>query len=116
MENPHQAPSLTRQNRQVDPEISQDAKTLLPWYLGYLGGDTLDAIQCLTAGDNSYYANQAAYNYGLNNNWARNNTPWSWGYYKRQDLPVQFAIAEGWTSGDMYQVRSTRWGSTGIVI
>ncbi|KAJ5991937.1 phosphoesterase family-domain-containing protein [Penicillium sp. IBT 35674x] len=90
-------------HQQVDREMSQDTKTLLPWYLGYLGGDTLDAIQCLSAGDNSYYANQAAYNHGLNNNWARNNTPWSWGYYKRQDLPVQFAIAEGWTAGDMYQ-------------
>ncbi|KAJ5259435.1 phosphoesterase family-domain-containing protein [Penicillium angulare] len=87
----------------VDPSMSTEANTLLPWYLGYEGGDSLDAIQCMTAGDNGYQDNQAAYNQGLNNHWARNNTPWSWGYYKRQDIPVQFAIAEGWTSGDMYQ-------------
>ncbi|KAJ5614642.1 phosphoesterase family-domain-containing protein [Penicillium herquei] len=87
----------------VDPGMSNKTNNLLPWYLGYEGGDSLDAIQCMTAGDNGYQDNQAAYNHGLNNHWARNNTPWSWGYFKRQDIPVQFAIAEGWTSGDMYQ-------------
>lgn len=77
---------------------------LLPWHLGYLGGNWSEAIQCMSAGSNGYRANQAALNYGLNNQWARNNTPWSWGYLKRDDIPVQFAIAEGWTVGDMYQV------------
>lgn len=85
--------------------MSTASKTLLPWYLGYQGGDSHEAIQCMAAGDNGYHDNQAALNQGLNNHWARNNTPWSWGYYKREDIPVQFAIAEGWTSGDMYQVR-----------
>lgn len=85
--------------------MSTATKTLLPWYLGYQGGDSNKAIQCMAAGDNGYHDNQAALNYGLNNHWARNNTPWSWGYFKREDIPVQFAIAEGWTSGDMYQVR-----------
>jgi phospholipase C len=85
--------------------MSTATKTLLPWYLGYQGGDSNEAIQCMAAGDNGYHDNQAALNYGLNNHWARNNTPWSWGYYKREDIPVQFAIAEGWTSGDMYQVQ-----------
>ncbi|KAJ5948164.1 phosphoesterase family-domain-containing protein, partial [Penicillium verhagenii] len=90
-------------HQKVDPDMSSEADTLLPWYLGYQGGQTLDGIQCISAGDNSYFANQAAYHYGENNHWARNNTPWSWAYYKRQDIPVQFAIAEGWTAGDMYQ-------------
>lgn len=84
--------------------MSNKTKTLLPWYLGYLGGDWPEAIQCMVAGDNGYQDNHAALNSGLNNHWARNNTPWSWGYLKRSDIPVQFAIAEGWTSGDMYQV------------
>ena len=44
-------------------------------------------------------------NGGLNNHWATNNTPWSWGHFKRSDIPVQYAIADGWTVGDMYQVR-----------
>jgi phospholipase C len=85
--------------------MSTATNTLLPWYLGYQGGDSNEAIQCMAAGDNGYQDNQAALNHGLNNHWARNNTPWSWGYFKREDIPVQFAIAEGWTSGDMYQVR-----------
>ncbi|KAJ5578571.1 phosphoesterase family-domain-containing protein [Penicillium hispanicum] len=89
--------------QQVDPDMSTETKTLLPWYLGYKGGHWFDTIQCIAAGDNGYRANQAALNHGLNNHWARNNTPWSWSYYKRRDIPVQFAIAEGWTSGDMYQ-------------
>jgi phospholipase C len=85
--------------------MSTATNSLLPWYLGYQGGDSNEAIQCMAAGDNGYQDNQAALNHGLNNHWARNNTPWSWGYYKRQDIPVQFAIAEGWTSCDMYQVQ-----------
>ncbi|KAJ9307133.1 hypothetical protein DTO217A2_3371 [Paecilomyces variotii] len=89
--------------QQVDPDMSNETDYLLPWYLGYQGGDSLDAIQCLTAGSNGYEENHAALNNDLNNHWARNNTPWSWGYLKRQDIPVHFAIAEGWTSGDMYQ-------------
>ncbi|KAJ5933635.1 hypothetical protein N7454_005964 [Penicillium verhagenii] len=89
--------------QQVDSSMSTKTKTLLPWYLGYLGGSTIDAMQCMTAGSNGYEDNQAAINHGLNNMWARNNTPWSWGYLKRSDIPVHFGIAEGWTAGDMYQ-------------
>jgi phospholipase C len=48
--------------------------------------------------------NQGALNGGLNNLWALNNTPWSWGHFKRDELPVHFGIAEGWTVADMYQV------------
>lgn len=52
-------------------------------------------------------SNHGALNADRNNKWALANTPWSWGYFKRADLPVHFAIAEGWTVGDMYQVRYT---------
>lgn len=67
--------------------------------------------------------NQGALNGDLNDHWAIENTPWSWGeqsscnyqtgkltfiaspkgYYTRDDLPNHFAIAEGWAVGDMYQ-------------
>lgn len=56
------------------------------------------------AGDNGWQDNHAALNGGLNNHWATNNTPYSWGHFQRSDIPVQFAIADGWTVGDMYQV------------
>jgi phospholipase C len=58
----------------------------------------------MVAGDNGWNDNHAALNGDLNNKWALDNTPWSWGYFKRAELPVHFAIAEGWTVGDMYQV------------
>ncbi|RMZ79485.1 hypothetical protein DV738_g3307, partial [Chaetothyriales sp. CBS 135597] len=76
---------------------------LLPWYLNYLGGEWPNATQCMNAGSNGYEENHMAYNNGSNDHWVTNNTPWSWGYYKREDIPVHFAIAEGWTIGDMYQ-------------
>jgi phospholipase C len=57
----------------------------------------------MIAGDNGWTDNHAALNGDLNNQWALKNTPWSWGYFKRNDIPVHFAIAEGWTVGDMYQ-------------
>ena len=90
--------------RIVDPTQSTKTKTLLPWYLGQQGGDWHDAIQCMVAGSNGYQENQQSLNNGSNNHWVTKNTPWSWGYLKRKDIPVQYAIAEGWTAGDMYQV------------
>lgn len=88
----------------VNSDLTTSASYLLPWYLNYQGGDYLEATQCMVAGDNGWQDNHAALNSGLNNHWATNNTPWSWGHYRRNDLPVQFAIADGWTVGDMYQV------------
>ena len=77
---------------------------LTPWYINYLGGDWLNATQCMAAGSNSWQENQLALDHGLNDHWAISNTPWSWGHFKRSDIPVQFGIADGWTVGDMYQV------------
>lgn len=87
--------------RQVYRDMSDKTDILLLWYLGYQGDH--ETIQCMVAGSNGYKANQVSLNDGLNNHWARNNTPWSWGYLKREDIPVQFAIADAWTTGDMYQ-------------
>ncbi|KAI5289747.1 hypothetical protein KEM54_003291 [Ascosphaera aggregata] len=87
-------------------QLGDGSPYLLPWYLGYQGGNSTDAIQCMVAGSNSYEANHASINSGLNNHNVINNTAWSWGYLKRPDIDVQFAIAEGWTIGDMYQESS----------
>lgn len=83
--------------------MSDKTDYLLPWHLNYLGGDWPNATQCMVAGDNGYASNQAALNQDLNNHWATNNTPYSWGYFKREDLPVHFAMAEAYTINDMYQ-------------
>ncbi|KAI8608694.1 phosphoesterase family-domain-containing protein [Chytriomyces sp. MP71] len=100
-------------NAQVNPSgpvwkqstvgLKTNATYLLPWYLNYQGGAYDNATQCMYAGSNGWVQNHAALNGGLNDKWAANNTAYSWGYYKRRDIPVHFALAEGWTVGDMYQ-------------
>ncbi|KAJ3092502.1 hypothetical protein HK100_006929, partial [Physocladia obscura] len=87
----------------VDAALTTNASYLLPFYLNYQGGSFLNATQCMIAGSNGWSANHAALNGGLNNHWATNNTPWSWGHFRRSDIPVQYAIADAWTVGDMYQ-------------
>ncbi|KAH8699073.1 putative non-hemolytic phospholipase C precursor [Talaromyces proteolyticus] len=87
----------------VDESLSTKTDYLLPWYLNYLGGDWSASTQCMVAGSNGYDANHATLNGDLNNHWAVNNTPWSWGYFKKEDLPVHFAMAEAYTVNDMYQ-------------
>lgn len=89
--------------QEVNSTFSNATDYLLPWYINYQGGQWLEATQCMVAGDNGWQDNHAALNGDLNNHWVLGNTPWSWGYYKRSDLPVHYAIAEGWTIGDMYQ-------------
>ena len=90
-------------HQDVNSNLTNATDYLLPWYLNYQGGSFLEATQCMDAGSNGWQETQAALNGGLNDHWATNNTPWSWGHFKRSDIPVQFAIADGWTIGDMYQ-------------
>ncbi|KAG9664115.1 phosphoesterase-domain-containing protein, partial [Aureobasidium melanogenum] len=90
-------------HQDVNSTLTNKTDTLLPFYLNYLGGNWSEATQCLIAGNNGWDSNHGALNADRNNKWALANTPWSWGYFKRADLPVHFAIAEGWTVGDMYQ-------------
>lgn len=89
--------------QEVNSTFSNATDYLLPWYLNAEGGDWLEATQCMVAGDNGWQDNHAALNGDLNNHWVLGNTPWSLGYYKRSDLPIHYAIADGWTIGDMYQ-------------
>ncbi|KAL6252362.1 hypothetical protein RBB50_000080 [Rhinocladiella similis] len=84
-------------------ELMNGTDYLLPFYLNWEGGNSTESTQCMVAGDNGWQDNQAALNGGLNNQWATNNTGWSWGFFKRSDVPVQYAIADGWIVGDMYQ-------------
>ncbi|KAG5977891.1 hypothetical protein E4U55_006456 [Claviceps digitariae] len=74
---------------------------LKPWHINYLGGEWTDATQCMGAGDNGWRTMHSAFNNGLGNNWAQADGPHSLGYYRRQDIPTQFDMAEGWTVADM---------------
>lgn len=99
----HHLTSRSICQRNVNGTLSNATDYLLPWYLNYLGGDWPEATQCMDAGSNGWQENHDALNGGLNDMWALGNTPWSWGHYKKDDLPTHFAIAEGWTVGEMYQ-------------
>ncbi|KND91864.1 Non-hemolytic phospholipase C [Tolypocladium ophioglossoides CBS 100239] len=85
------------------PDLTTDSQYVAPWYLNYLGGNWSEATQCMSAGSNGWYQNHAAWNFGTNDHWAMNNTPWSIGFYKKEDVPTQWALADGWVVGDMYQ-------------
>ncbi|PHH89358.1 hypothetical protein CDD83_6204 [Cordyceps sp. RAO-2017] len=85
------------------PKMTNDTKHISPWYLNYLGGNWSEATQCMIAGSNGWNENHAAWNHGTNDHWATNNTPWSIGFYKREDLPTQWALVENWIVADMYQ-------------
>ena len=106
----------------VDYKPPKDAKELLPWYLVHQGGDYKERAQCMLPGSNSWQANHAAWNDGNIDRWALNNTPYSLGYFKRDDIPVHFALAENFVVSDTYyegQIASTdpnrvTWFSTTI--
>ncbi|KAI5476592.1 phosphoesterase family-domain-containing protein [Pseudohyphozyma bogoriensis] len=90
--------------QQVNASLSNATDYLMPYYIGYQGGENRsEAIQCTYAGSNNYAWNQAAVNGGLNDMWALANTPYSVGYFKRQDIPLHFQVADAWTVADMYQ-------------
>ena len=91
--------------QKTNPSLTNATDYITPWYINYLGGNWSEASQCMYAGSNGWIENHAALNGGQNNLWATAQTPYSIGFYKRQDVPTQFALAENWVVGDMYQVR-----------
>lgn len=91
-------------NQVVNSKMTTKADHINPWYLNYLGGQWNEATQCMYAGSNGWFENHAAWNHGTNDHWAMNNTVYSIGYFQKQDIPIQWALADGWVLGDMYQV------------
>ncbi|ORX37170.1 phosphoesterase family-domain-containing protein [Kockovaella imperatae] len=95
--------------QKVNGTLTNETDHLLPWYLNYLGGDYLESTQCggsillqleQTDGVPTTELLTADRTYDL---WAIANTAFSWSHYRREDIPVHFAIADAWTIGDMYQ-------------
>jgi phospholipase C len=87
--------------------LTNDTDYLLPYWLNYLGGEeNFNKSQCLCAGANNWVPTQQAMNGGLMNQWAQVDDPQSWGYFKRQDIAYHYALADAYTVGDAYHVRS----------
>lgn len=76
---------------------------LKPWHLNYLGGDWKEKTQCIYSGSNGWTANHKAWNHGTNDHWAIDQNPYSIGFFKKEDIPLHFALAENWVVGDAYQ-------------
>ncbi|KAK5996821.1 Phospholipase C C [Cladobotryum mycophilum] len=88
--------------QQLTPS-GQNEKYVNPWYINYLGGNWSEATQCMLSGSNAWYENHVALNGGANDHWAKDNNPASIGFFKRQDLPLHFALADNFLVADMYQ-------------
>lgn len=88
----------------TDSSLTTAADYVNPWYINYLGGNWTGATQCMLTGTNSWQENHAAWNDGTNDHWAVGNSPYSIGFYKQQDIPIQWALADNFVVGDMYQV------------
>ena len=86
----------------LGPPPPPHVKEMLPFHLSWQGGDWSNRTQCMLAGTNEWQPNHDAWNHGEIDRWALKNTPYSLGYYKRNDIPVQFSLADNFVVGDAY--------------
>ncbi|RDW63537.1 hypothetical protein BP6252_11082 [Coleophoma cylindrospora] len=88
--------------------LTNETDWLLPYWLNYLGGEeNYNKSQCLCAGANNWIPTQQILEGGLMNMWAQIDDPQSWGYFKRQDIPYHYALADAYTVGDAYHASIT---------
>lgn len=93
--------------------MTDKAEYLLPFHLNAEGGEEgFNKSQCLCAGANNWLPTQKIFQAGLEtggapDQWAVIDYPQSWGYFKREDLPYHFALAESYAIADHYHVCSS---------
>ena len=102
-QDPNAVPGVFNQavNSSVKPKPPHGVDHLKPWQLTK-DPDYKERAQCMVAGSNGWEANHAAWNDGKIDSWALANTPYSIGYYARDDVAVQFSLAENFLVGDAY--------------
>lgn len=72
----------------------------------HLDTRTTDALK-VPGTPHSFSDSQAAWNQGRFGQWPRFKNPYSMGYYRRDDIPFQFALAEAFTICDAYHCSIT---------
>jgi phospholipase C len=80
--------------------------TLLPFWLNYAGEDWSNKTQCMNPGSNNWAPTQQAMNNGSMDMWAVHSAPQALGYFKKEDIPYHWSLAEAYTLGDHYTVRT----------
>jgi phospholipase C len=95
-------------NRSVWDQLKSDNQYMSPWYLNYQGQKQLS--QCVGVGPGpNWEPNRKSYNYGDNDMWPIYESPVSVGFFKKDDIPTQYSVADNWVVGDMYQVRQLQF-------
>jgi len=80
------------------PRQHAPGQTILPFHL-----DTRQsAAQCVPALDHSWTKTHAALNGGRHDNWPAWKTDLTMGYYRRDDIPFHYALADAFTVCDHY--------------
>lgn len=82
---------------------SDGERAVLPFHLDTALTDALK----VPGTPHSWADAQAAWNQGRFGEWPRFKTPFSMGYYRREDIPFQFALAENFTLCDSYHCSVT---------
>jgi len=72
----------------------------------HLDTQATDALR-LRSTPHAFSDAQGAWGQGRLHEWARYKTPYAMGYYKREDIPFQFALAEAFTICDAYHCSVT---------
>ncbi|PSJ40992.1 phosphocholine-specific phospholipase C [Allosphingosinicella deserti] len=82
---------------------SDGARELPPFHLDTAATDALK----VPGTPHSFSDSQAAWNQGKFGSWPKYKNPYSMGYYRREDIPFQFALAEAFTICDAYHCSVT---------
>lgn len=92
-------------DRPVWDQLKSDNQYMSPWYLNY--DDQKQLSQCVGVGPGpNWEPNRKSYNHGTNDMWPIYESPVSVGFFKKDDIPTQYSVADNWVVGDMYQVQS----------
>ncbi|KAH8809442.1 putative non-hemolytic phospholipase C precursor [Xylogone sp. PMI_703] len=97
---PVNSDGLTTFQQPVNPPRN-GSKWLTPWYWNYLGGDSINATQCMGAGGNDWISMHGAFAEGAYNNWVNADSSASMAYFTRKEIPTHWDIAESFTMLDM---------------
>lgn len=75
---------------------------LLPFWLSE-DSSYAESNQCMTGGvSNGWESNHLAWNNGYNDGWHDHASAYTWGHFRRSDIPYHFNYTETWTIADMY--------------